>query len=158
MNTIDAQLIKLSKIEVNRGQIEGLPKNPRVLRDDRFRALKQSITDNPEMLALRELLVYPHGDKYVIIGGNMRYLALQDLGYKEAPCKVIPAETSVDALKAYVIKDNGAFGEWDFDALTTDWGDVPLDVWGVEFSDDVVLADDNATESTGGGRMSEIID
>ena len=148
MNTIDAQLIKLSKIEVNRGQIEGLPKNPRVLRDDRFRALKQSITDNPEMLALRELLVYPHDDKYVIIGGNMRYRVLQDLGYKEAPCKVIPAGTSVDALKAYVIKDNGAFGEWDFDALTTDWGDVPLDDWGVEFSDDVVLTDDNTT--TGG--------
>lgn len=46
--------------------------------------------DNPEMLSLKELLVYKHGEKYVTIGGNMRLNALLDLEYQEAPCKVIP--------------------------------------------------------------------
>lgn len=115
MELIETTLLPLSAIEPNHGQIDGLPKNPRVLRDAKFDALKKSITDNPEMLALRELLVFKHGEKYVIIGGNMRYRALKDLKYKDAPCKVIPADTPVETLRAYTIKDNGDFGEWDFD-------------------------------------------
>lgn len=132
MEIVETTLLPLSAIELNRGQIEGLPKNPRVLRNAKFDALKKSIADDPEMLALRELLVYPHGDKYVIIGGNMRYRALKDLGYKTAPCKVIPAGTSVETLRAYTIKDNGDFGEWDFDLLANEWDDDPLGDWGVD--------------------------
>lgn len=139
MKLIETTLLPLSAIEPNRGQIDGLPKNPRVLRDAKYDALKKSITDNPEMLALRELLVYQHGDKYVIIGGNMRYRALKDLKYKDAPCKVIPADTPVETLRAYTIKDNGDFGEWDFDLLANEWDDEPLNDWGVDlpnFSDE----------------------
>lgn len=135
METIQTTLIKMSRIETNRGQIDGLPKNPRILRDNKFKNLVKSITDNPEMLALRELLVFPLGDKFVIIGGNMRYKAMKELGYTEAPCKIIPADTPVETLKAYTIKDNGGFGDWDFDALTIDWADEPLDEWGVEMSE-----------------------
>lgn len=132
MKLVETTLLPLSAIEPNRGQIDGLPKNPRALRDGKFDALKKSIADNPEMLALRELLVYQHGDKYVIIGGNMRYRALKDLKYKDAPCKVIPADTPVETLRAYTIKDNGDFGEWDFDLLANEWDDDPLEDWGVD--------------------------
>ena len=132
METIQTTLIKMSRIEMNRGQIDGLPKNPRILHDSKFKNLVKSITDNPEMLALRELLVFPHGDKFVIIGGNMRYKAMKELGYTEAPCKIITADTPVETLKAYMIKDNGGFGDWDFDALTIDWDDEPLEEWGVD--------------------------
>lgn len=132
MELVNTVSLPLSSIEPNRGQIEGLPKNPRMLRDAKFAALKKSIEDDPDMLALRELLVYPHGGKYVIIGGNMRYRALKDLGYKEAPCKVIPAGTSVETLRAYTIKDNGAFGEWDFDMLANEWDANDLDGWGLD--------------------------
>lgn len=132
MKLIETTLLPLSAIEPNRGQIDGLPKNPRVLRDAKFDALKKSITDDPDMLALRELLVYQHGDKYVIIGGNMRYRALKELKYKDAPCKIIPADTPVETLRAYTIKDNGDFGEWDFDLLANEWDDEPLNDWGVD--------------------------
>ncbi len=132
MELIGTTLLPLSAIEPNRGQIDGLPKNPRVLRDAKFDALKKSIIDNPEMLALRELLVYQHGDKYVIIGGNMRFRALKELGYKDAPCKIIPADTPVETLRAYVIKDNGDFGEWDFDMLANEWEAEDLDEWGLD--------------------------
>lgn len=108
-------------IETNKGQIEGLPANPRLIRDEKYEALKRSIEEDPEMLQLRELLVFKHEAKYVVVGGNMRYQVLKKLGYQEAPCKVIPEGTSVEKLKAYTIKDNVAYGEWDIDMIANEW-------------------------------------
>lgn len=132
MREIQTQMIPIGQIEPNKGQIEGLPKNPRLIRDEHFKKLKQSIEDNPEMLYLRELLVFPHEGKYVTIGGNMRLMAMRDLGYTEAPCKVIPEDTSIEQLKAYTIKDNAAYGEWDYDLLANEWDSVDLDNWGID--------------------------
>lgn len=73
----------IKDLALNNGQIDGLPKNPRFIKDYRFEALKKSIEDAPEMLSLRELIVFPHQDKFIIIGGNMRYRACKELGYKE---------------------------------------------------------------------------
>ena len=128
-------MIPISQIETNKGQIKGLPKNPRLIRDEHFKKLLQSIKDNPEMLYLRELLVYPHQGKYVVIGGNMRLMAMKDLGYTEAPCKVIPEDTSIEQLKAYTIKDNAAYGEWDYDLLANEWDEVQLDDWCIDIPD-----------------------
>ena len=129
---VQSVMLPLKKIEPNKGQIMGLPKNPRLIRDAKFEILKKSIQEDPEMTALRELLVIEYDNKYVIIGGNMRFRAMQDLGIKEAPCKVIPAGTDVEKLKAYTIKDNAGFGEWDWDDLANEWGDEPLSDWGVD--------------------------
>lgn len=126
------KLIKISDLLANDGQIKGLPKNPRFIKDFRFEKLKKSIKDDPEMLSLRELLVYPFNGKYVVIGGNMRLRAASSLGYSEMPCKIIPIETSVEKLRAYVIKDNIAFGENDMDELANSWDDVELDDFGFE--------------------------
>lgn len=126
-------LLPLSKLKTNNGQIEGLPKNPRVLRDEKFEKLKKSIEENPEMLGLRELLVYPMDDgTFVIIGGNMRYRAMLDLKYKEAPCKIIDAGTPVERLRAYTIKDNNNYGDWDFDMLANEWDLDELNSWGLD--------------------------
>ena len=109
------QSIKITKLENNTGQIDGLPKNPRYIRKGRFAALVKSITDAPEMLDLRELIVYPRGrGKYVVIGGNMRLKACRELGYEEMPCKVLPVDTPVAKLREYAIKDNNGFGEYDY--------------------------------------------
>lgn len=128
---IQTQFIPLSKLEVNKGQVEGIPSNPRRLDDDAFAKLKKSIEERPGMLALRELCVYPHGNKFVVLGGNMRLRAMRELKYKEAPCKVIPEDTPVDELKAFVVVDNSSFGAWDYDALANEWDDLPLQDWGV---------------------------
>lgn len=116
--------IKISKILLNEGQLrdQGLPQNPRFIRDERFEALKKSIQDDPEMLALRELIVFPIGDdKYITIGGNMRLRACRDLGYKEMICKVLPADTPMAKLRAIIIKDNEAFGQNDWDILADEF-------------------------------------
>ena len=127
--------IPISKIETNKGQIEGLPKNPRFIKGYRFEALKKSIEQAPEMLELRELIVVPNGDKYVTIAGNMRLRACKDLGYKEVPCKVLPADTPVEKLREYALKDNIAFGEDDWDLLANEWDADELNDWGVELPD-----------------------
>ena len=130
--------IRLSNLELNEGQMYGLPKNPRWIRDARFEALKKSIQDAPEMLGLREILVYPlddvegHEGKYIIIGGNMRYRACLELGYQELPCKIIPLETPVKKLREYVIKDNEGFGQNDWDLLSSEWEQEELSSWGME--------------------------
>jgi tRNA G10 N-methylase Trm11 len=133
IDLIQSVVLPISVLETNKGQIEGLAKNPRFIRDERYNKLKRSIEENPEMLALRECLVFPHVGKYVIIGGNMRYRAQKELGYTEIVCKIIPADTPVESLQAYTIKDNAGFGEWDFDALANDWNAEDLANWGVDF-------------------------
>ena len=130
---VPSVIVPFSKLEVNKGQIEGLPANPRFIRDERYRKLKNSIEESPDMLSLRELLVFEHNGKYIIIAGNMRYRAAKELGYTETPCKIIPPETSVETLKAYTIKDNSGFGEWDFDMLANEWNPEDLNKWGIDW-------------------------
>jgi hypothetical protein len=131
---MNAQDIKLYQLRNNAGQIEGLPGNPRLIKDDRFKKLVKSLQDDPEMLSLRELIVFPHNDTFVVIGGNMRLKALRELDYTEAPCKVLPADTHIEKLKAIALKDNSSFGDYDYEALANEWdaqllADCGIEVW-----------------------------
>lgn len=132
----ESKMIAIKDLSTNDGQIEGLPKNPRQIRDHRYEKLKKSIEDAPEMLQLRELLVYPHGGKFVIIGGNMRYRACKEIGYKELPCKVLDTETPIEKLRQYAIKDNENFGEYDWDIVANEWDTAEMEDWGVELPTD----------------------
>lgn len=126
-------MLPLSQIELNDGQLDGLPKNPRSIKKDKFQKLKNNIEAYPEMLAWRSLLVYPlDNDKYIIIGGNMRYRAMTELGHTEAPVFIIPKGTPVERLQAYTIIDNNGFGEWEWDLLANEWPDDMLDEWGLD--------------------------
>lgn len=84
------------------------------------------------MLELRELLVYPFNDKYVVLGGNMRLRALKELGYTEADVKVIPKDLPAKKLRAIVQKDNKDYGTNDMDILANEWDVEELDEWGVD--------------------------
>ena len=118
--------MKLSTIRPN-------PKNPRVLRDDKFQKLKKSIEDFPKMMELRPIVV---DDEGVILGGNMRFRALQDIYGKngEIPdAGVKHAEDLTEEEKRqFVIKDNAAFGEWDWDMLANEWDAEELAEWGID--------------------------
>jgi hypothetical protein len=121
-------------IESNIGQIEGLPKNPRLIKDAKYTKLKKSIEENPEMLGARELIVFPYGDKYVVIGGNMRFQACKELGFKEIPCKLLPATFTPEQLRAITIKDNVSYGELDWEILANEWNAPELNNWGIDVS------------------------
>lgn len=126
-------MLPMSAIEINNGQLKGLPKNPRLIKNAKYDKLKESITNYPEMLAWRSLLVYPlDNGKYIIVGGNMRYQAMKELGHNEAPVFIIPKETPIEKIKAYTILDNNGFGKWDWDLLANEWDEVQLMDWGVD--------------------------
>lgn len=126
-------MLPMSAIEINNGQLKGLPENPRLVKNAKYDKLKESITNYPEMLAWRSLLVYPlDNGKYIIVGGNMRYRAMKELGHKEAPVFIIPKETPIEKIKAYTILDNNGFGEWDWDLLANEWDADMLDDWGLD--------------------------
>lgn len=144
---VQSQEIPLSEITPNKGQIPGVPKNPRVIRDQKFRLLKKSIEEDPEMLGLREILLYPYQGKNIIIGGNMRYQALKDLGYTTAIVKFLPADFTAEKLRSIVIKDNSGFGEWNWDDLANEWEAAQLADWGVDVPElNNVKTDDEAEE------------
>lgn len=126
-------MLPMSAIEINNGQLKGLPKNPRLIKNAKYDKLKESITNYLEMLAWRSLLVYPlDNGKYIIVGGNMRYRAMKELGHNEAPVFIIPKETPIEKIKAYTILDNNGFGEWDWDLLANEWDADMLDDWGLD--------------------------
>ena len=62
----------------------------------------------------------------------MRYRAMKELGYKEAPVKVLPPETEAKKLRAYIQKDNIAFGQNDWDLLDNEWDVAELGEFGLE--------------------------
>lgn len=129
------EIISISLLDFNKGQLVGLPKNPRFFRDYRFEAMKKSIQDSPEMLELRELIIFPYNDgRYIVVCGNLRLRACKELGYKELPCKILASDTPVKKLREYATKDNVNFGENDMDVMENEWNRSELQEWGIEFA------------------------
>ena len=128
---MEFQRIRLTDLEQNKGQVEGLPSNPREWTRTDLDHLITSIKETPELLEARGLIVYPHEGKYIILGGNMRFSALREMNEVDAPCYVMPEDTPIEKLREIIIKDNGAFGSWDYDMLANEWDDLPLVDWGV---------------------------
>lgn len=120
--------MKLSQLKLNKA-------NPRFIRDEKFKKLLSSVKDFPKMMELRPIVYDTDG---TILGGNMRYRALVELGFKEIPNGwAVSADSLTDEeKKRFIIEDNVGFGEWDMDMLAgwdsdelTDWGvDIPQ-VW-----------------------------
>jgi DNA modification methylase len=119
------ETVKLSKLKAN-------PSNPRVLRDDKFAKLKKSITDFPDMLNYRAIVAVTDKDgKLMVLGGNMRLRALQELGIKEAPV-MLADHWNEEQRREFIIKDNVGFGEWDWDQLGNEWDAGELSEWGLD--------------------------
>tara|TARA_B100001057_G_scaffold20991_2_gene19430 strand:- start:594 stop:1190 length:597 start_codon:yes stop_codon:yes gene_type:complete len=113
--------VKITEIKTN-------PDNPRLIKDNKFKKLVQSIKEFPEMLEKRPIVV---DENMMILGGNMRFKASQELGLKEL--YVIIAEGwSDEQKKEFVIKDNSNFGEWDWDILANEWDNKKLIDWGID--------------------------
>jgi len=125
---IRSETVQITDIDLNNGQVEGLPKNPRFIKDDKFDKLVLSVTDFPEMLLIRPIVV---DENMVILGGNMRYRACKVAGLKEIPI-IVAENLTIDQKKEFLIKDNVSGGDWDWDQITADWGNEPLEKWGLE--------------------------
>jgi DNA modification methylase len=103
------------------------PNNPRLIKDDKFKKLVQSIKDFPEMLDIRPIVV---NKDMIILGGNMRFRACKEAGVKEIP--VIITDLSEEKQREFLIKDNTSGGEWDWDMLANEWDTDELEAWGLD--------------------------
>ena len=136
--------MKLSEIKVNKS-------NPRIIKDEKFKKLIKSLEDFPKMMEFRPIVVNDDG---MILGGNMRYRALLDLGYKEVPDNWVKKASDLtdDEKRRFIIVDNLSFGEHDWDALANEWDSEELESWGLDvptFATDVdysILDDEDLSE------------
>lgn len=124
--------VSLDLIDLNEGQLPGVPKNPRTWNLRRLEQLAASIDRTPELMAARPPIVVELGDRFVAICGNMRISALKHAGKDSALCAVITAgELAAPKLKEIAVKDNSKFGKWNYDALANDFADYNLPDFGL---------------------------
>jgi DNA modification methylase len=112
------------------------PSNPRLIKDDKFKKLVQSIKDFPEMLEMRPIVV---NDDNIVLGGNMRLKACHEAGLKVIPV-IKASELSEEKQREFIIKDNVGFGEWDWQMLQNDWDTDKLDDWGLDIPSEFTVA------------------
>ena len=108
-------------------EIKPNPSNPRIIKDDKFQKLVRSLKDFPEMANVRPIVV---NDEHVILGGNMRFRAMVEAGWKSIPVEVV--NWTKEKQDEFIIKDNVGYGEWDWDTLTNEWDVEALEDWGLE--------------------------
>lgn len=109
------------------------PDNPRFIKDDKFEKLVKSLKEFPEMSEVREIVINKDN---VILGGNMRFKAMQAAGWTEAPVRVV--NWPEDKQKEFIIKDNVSGGEWDWDAVANQYELEDLDAWGVDLPESLL--------------------
>lgn len=115
--------MKIEKVKVS--AIKSNPKNPRLIKDDKFFKLVKSVKEFPQMLELRPIVV---NEEMIVLGGNMRLKACIAAGYKEIP--VVKAnDLTAEQQNEFIIKDNVSFGEWDYDLLANEWETFDLSQW-----------------------------
>lgn len=143
-------MIKLSSIKPN-------PNNPRVIKDDKFKKLVKSISEFPKMMSLRPIVV---DENNVILGGNMRYKALQELGKKEIPKEWIKkaSDLSDEEIKRFIIADNVGFGEWDWEDLANEWDVEDLAEWGLDIPNFEIDGEDEDEEDKTAEAHSKLTD
>ena len=111
--------------------VKSNPNNPRIIKDDKFKKLVNSIKEFPKMLEIRPIVV---NEDMVVLGGNMRLKACKEAGLKEIPI-IMASELTEDEQKQFIIKDNVSGGEWDWEMLANEWNAEELDAWGLDVPD-----------------------
>jgi ParB-like chromosome segregation protein Spo0J len=118
--------MKTQTVKIN--EVKSNPNNPRIIKDDKFKKLVASIKELPQMLQLRPIVV---NEDMIVLGGNMRLKACKEAGLKEIPI-IKASELNEEQQRAFIIKDNVGFGEWDWDALANEWDAEQLQEWGLD--------------------------
>jgi DNA modification methylase len=142
--------VKISKVKNN-------PNNPRLIKDDKFKKLVNSIKEFPEMLKIRPIVV---NEDMIVLGGNMRLKACKEAGLKEVFI-IKASELTEEQQREFIIKDNSGFGEWDWDMIANEWDTEQLEEWGIDlplFDDgDVLEAEEDDFSVPDGGSQTDIV-
>ena len=121
----------MKSVEVNISDIRENPNNPRLIKDDKFKKLVQSIKDFPQMLAIRPIVV---NADMTVLGGNMRLKACKEAGLEKVPV-IMANYLTEEQQKEFIIKDNVGFGEWDWEMIANEWDSQQVTDWGMDIPD-----------------------
>ena len=121
----------MKTVKVKISDIKANPNNPRLIKDDKFAKLVQSVTEFPEMLEIRPIVV---NSDMVVLGGNMRLKACKEAKIKELTV-IIADNLTEEQQREFLIKDNVSGGEWDWNILANEWDAEQLTEWGVDIPD-----------------------
>jgi hypothetical protein len=117
--------MQVNKVKIS--EVKNNQKNPRLIKDDKFKKLVKSIQEFPQMLELRPIVV---DENNIVLGGNMRLKACKEAGLKEV--YIVKAEGLTEQQKdEFIVKDNVGFGEWDWDMLANAFDAEQLEDWGL---------------------------
>jgi site-specific DNA-methyltransferase (adenine-specific) len=132
--------MQVNKVNIN--EVKTNPKNPRLIKDDKFRKLVKSIQEFPQMLELRPIVV---DENNIVLGGNMRLKACKEAGLKEV--FIVKADNLTELQKdEFIVKDNVGFGEWDWDMLANEWDVEKIQDWGLDLPVDLSVTELEAEE------------
>jgi DNA modification methylase len=132
--------MKVDKVKIS--EVKTNPKNPRLIKDDKFKKLVKSIQEFPQMLELRPIVV---DENNIVLGGNMRLKACKEAGLKEV--FIVKADNLTEQQKdEFIVKDNVGFGEWDWDMLANEWDTDKLEDWGLDLPLDLSVEELEAEE------------
>ena len=125
--------ISIKNLRNNVGQLKdlGVPANPRRIDKHAYNKLKTSLFEK-DLNEIKELLVMPYNNTYVVLSGNMRLKAYKELGYMHIKCKVIDPEVDAQTLQKIIIVENTNYGSWDENILANEWEPELLDAWGYD--------------------------
>ena len=137
-------------------EIKPNPNNPRIIKDDKFKKLVQSIKSFPQMLELRPIVI---DENNIVLGGNMRLKACIEAGLTDVPVKQA-ADLTEEQKKEFIVKDNVGYGEWDWDDLANNWDEELLTEWGLDipnFEPEVLEAEEDDFAVPDGGTKTDIV-
>ena len=141
---------------VNISQVRGNKNNPRVIKDERFKKLVESIKFFPEMLWKRCLVVESNEKGFTVLGGNQRLRAINEIfkmprhelaeqiagvsnektilafyDSKQIPITLCD-DWTLEQKREFIVRDNIDFGQWDMDKLSSEYEMEELEDWGLE--------------------------
>jgi len=146
--TTEVKVVKINDIKSN-------PNNPRIIKDDKFKKLVESIKSFPEMANVRPIVV---NKDIIVLGGNMRLKAMKEAGWKEAPIQIV--DWNEQKQKEFIVKDNVGYGEWDWDDLANNWDAQEITDWGLDipnFDVNNLEAEEDEFSVPDGGIETDIV-
>ena len=128
------------------GTLKPNPKNPRLIKNEKYKLLLHSVKVSPAFMLMNPIKVDLDN---MILCGNMRYKACMELQKEVVPVEVftkkhaeinnkarreegIKEATYEEQCREYIIKDNVSFGEHDWDILGNEWEQQDLGEWGMD--------------------------
>jgi len=159
--------VKISTLKPN-------PKNPRLIKNEKYKLLLHSVKVSPAFMLMNPIKVDLDN---MILCGNMRYKACMELQKKVVPVEVFTKEhaeinnkarreegikeaTYEEQCREYIIKDNVSFGEHDWDMIANEWDTDQLEEWGMDgfpFEEEVLEAEEDDFDVPDGGSQTDIV-